>query len=525
VSKKYLPTLAQLERDYREKGVRFLFLASTATDAAADLRAAIKGSGATAPCALDPKSEIARTLGATATTDAFVLDGARTLVYRGAVDDQYGLGYSVDAPREKYLAAALDATLAGRAPAISATQAPGCALDLAKETTPASAPTYYNRVSRIIQTNCQECHHSGGIAPFSLETYEQTCAKAGMIRKMVSGNLMPPWFAAAPAAGQHSLWANDRSLSPHDKADLLAWLEAGKPQGDAADAPLPRTWPAEWQNGTPDAIVQIPQPIQVAASGTMPYQNITVDTNFGEDKWVSGFEIRPTAREVVHHVLVFLQDKDARRPKQDGLTNGFFAAYVPGNRAVMYPDGFAKELPAGMRLHFQIHYTPNGNATQDQVRIGLYFAKKPPQHIVHVAGIANVFLRIPPGENNVPITGTIPVLRPVTVLGFMPHMHLRGKAFRFDATMPDGSTQTLLDVPRYDFNWQLAYRYAQPVALPVGARVHATGWFDNSADNPANPDPTKLVKWGQQTTDEMMLGYVEYYFNDEGGASTQVSAR
>ena len=517
VSKRYLPTLAKLETEYREKGVAFLWVASSSADSAEDLRGALKQAGITSPCARDDSGTLAAALGARASTEAFVIDAARTLVYRGAIDDQYGLGYSLDAPRRGFLASALDAVLTGEAPAIAATEAPGCALDLRKaQTITSNSPTYHDRISRIVQTNCQECHRAGGIAPFALERYDQVSAKAGMIRKMVSGGLMPPWFAAPPAADEHSPWANDRSLSARDKADLLAWIAAGKPEGDPADAPLPRRWPADWQIGTPDAVVQIPQPIEVPATGTMPYQNVTVETNFDEDKWVRGFEVRPTARDVVHHVLVFALEKGAQGRKQDGLTNGFFAAYVPGNNAVIYPDGFAKALPAGSQLRFQIHYTPNGVATRDQVRIGLLFAKEPPEHVLHVAGISNVFLKIPPGADNHPVTGSIPVLRPVKVVGYMPHMHLRGKAFRFEATLPDGSSRTLLDVPRYDFNWQLAYRYAEPISLPVGSKVQATGWFDNSPNNPANPDPTKLVKWGPQTYDEMMLGYVEYYFTDEG---------
>ena len=216
----------------------------------------------------------------------------------------------------------------------------------------------------------------------------------------------------------------------------------------------------------------------------------------------------------MHHVLILLREK-GEPVRQDGLRNGFFAAYVPGNGSVIYPDGFAKLLPAGSKLVFQIHYTPNGEATRDQVRLGLLLAKEPPRHVVRVTGIANPRLSIPSGADNHAESGAIPVPRPVGILGLMPHMHVRGKAFRFEATLPDGSSRTLLDVPRYDFNWQLAYRYAEPVTLPAGSRVKATGWYDNSSNNPANPDPTKTVRWGEQTNEEMLVGYVEYFFSDE----------
>lgn len=530
VSKRGAPSLAQLEREYRAKGVGFLLVAPTATDRPAELRAMLKESGLSAPCALDPAGAFASALGALATTDVFLIDSARTLLYRGAIDDQYGLGYSLDAPRHRYLAGALDALLAGGVPDVAATAAPGCLLDLPKAPSVPSTMTYHNRISRIVQANCQECHRTGGVAPFALETYEEVNAKSGMIRKMVDRGLMPPWFAAPPAPGQHSPWANDRTLADRDRADLLAWIAAGKPAGDPRDAPLARHWPAEWRIGQPDAVVQLPQPIEVKATGTMPYQNVIVETGLTEEKWMRGFEVQPTAREVVHHVLIFAQEKGASRGRggfiaENDESRGFFAAYVPGNSFVVYPDGFAKPLPAGARLRFQIHYTPNGTATRDQMRLGMIFARERPAHVIQTTGIANHRLNIPPGADHHPETATIPVPRDVKLLSFMPHMHVRGKAFRYEAILPNGEARTLLEIPRYDFNWQLAYRYAEPPTLRAGSGVRATGWFDNSAQNPANPDPAKTVRWGPQTTDEMMLGYVEYFLLEEnalGGGTAAV---
>ncbi len=527
VSKRAMPSLARLEKECAARGVAFVLIAPTATDSADDLRAALKGAGFSAPCLRDPKNTFLATLGVRATTDAFLVDAARTLVYRGALDDQYGLGYSLDAPRHRYLADALAAMLENRAPAIAATEAPGCLLDLGDAKTETADVTYHNRISRIVQANCLECHRAGGIAPFPLETHEQVVAKAGMIRKMVDRGLMPPWFAAAPPAGAHSPWANDRALAVRDKADFLAWIEAGKPPGDPRDAPLARTFPSDWEIGTPDAIVQIPNPLPVKAEGTMGYQNVTVETSFGEDRWVRGYEVQPTAREVVHHVLVFVQKPgQGRFEGEEDERTGFFAAYVPGNNHIIYPDGFAKLLPANTKVRFQIHYTPNGTATQDQVKIGLLFAKEPPRHIVRVAGIVDHRLNIPPGAEHHPETGTLPVPMDVKILALNPHMHVRGAAFRYEVILPDGAIRTLLEVPRYDFNWQVGCRYAEPPAIPRGSLLRATGWYDNSANNPANPDPTKTVHWGLQTTEEMMIGYVEYYEVDEkppGGAPTAMA--
>jgi hypothetical protein len=516
VSKRYLPSLARLAAEFREKNISLLLVAPTASESPDELRSALATVGLAVPCIPDPAGALSRSLGATATTDVFVLDSRRTLIYRGALDDQYGLGYSLDQPRHRYVSDAIAALLQGRTPTIAATEAPGCVLDFAKAQPVAlvSGTTYHNRISRIVQANCLECHRTGGVAPFNLETYEQVTAKAGMIRRMVERRLMPPWFAAPPAPGEHSPWINDRSLADSDREDLLAWLANGKPLGDPSDAPHPRQWPGEWQIGPPDAIYQVPEPIAVKASGAMPYQNVFVETGLTEDKWVEALEILPTSREVVHHVLVFIRDKAygaARGRDTDDGIHGFFAAYVPGNSYVVYPENFAKALPAGSRLHFQIHYTPNGTATVDQLKLGIRFAKKPPQHVVQVAGIHNLRLKIPPGAENHPETGSIPVPVEVKLLSFTPHLHVRGKAFRYELHPPNGGARTLLDIPRYDFNWQLSYRYAEPFTVPAGSRVTATGWFDNSANNPANPDPTKAVRWGPQTDDEMMLGYVEYF--------------
>jgi hypothetical protein len=376
--------------------------------------------------------------------------------------------------------------------------------------------TYHNRISRIVQAHCVECHRAGGVAPFRLETYDDVVAHAGMIRKVVEKGTMPPWFAAPAAEGTPSPWANDRTVPAADKADLLGWLKSERPKGDAADAPLSRAYADGWLIGKPDAVFEFPTPVAVKASGTMPYQTVTVATKLTEDRWVKAVEVRPSAREVVHHVLVFVRPpgKDDADDRRDGAAEerkGFFAVYVPGQSVLSYPDGFAKRLPRGSLLRFQMHYTPNGTATEDRTRIGLVFAELPPQFEVKVAGIVNPKLSIPPGADNHPEPAALRVPTTVTALGFLPHMHVRGKAFRYEITPPGGKTETVLDIPRYDFNWQLYYRLAEPRPLPPGTVVKATGWYDNSTKNPANPDATKTVRWGPQTTDEMMLGYLEYF--------------
>ena len=520
VTKKYAPALARLAQEFAAQNVAFLCIAPTATDSADDLRAVARETARPGRTVHDRDQRLAAALGAQTTAEVFVLDAARTLLYRGALDDQYGLGYALDAPRATYLRDALTAALADQPAPIAATTAPGCALDLPSSTT-ASAPsaaatlTYHNRISRLIQQNCLECHRPGGVGPFSLATYDDVRSHAGMMRKQVTRGAMPPWFAAPPAAGESSHWKNDRSLAPADRADLLAWLASDKPLGDPADAPLPRTFPAGWTIGRPDVVLAFPRAVAIPAEGVMPYQTIRVETKFTADQWIQAYEIQPSAREVVHHVIVRVRPPGAgKRGEKDDERSGFFAAYVPGNTHAIFPPGFGKLIPAGSTLSFQMHYTPNGRATTDRTQIALRFASTPPRHTIQVTGLANTKISIPPGAARHPETASVTLPATATLLSFLPHMHVRGQAARYAAVLPDGTRRTLLDVPAYDFNWQLQYQFAEPLTLPRGTRLIYTAWYDNSPANPANPDPTKTVLWGPQTFDEMMLGYVEYYLPD-----------
>ncbi len=514
LSGKLGPEMARLEKDYSDKGVTFIWVSAPPSSSASEIANFPKSHQLKSPVAQDDDGAVAKALQVTTTTEVFVFEAARTLIYRGAINDQYGIGYALDAPKHVFLRDALDAVLRGETPAIAATTAPGCALDLPapKETTRTPA-TYHRDIARIMNQNCVECHRAGGLAPFSLTSYDDLIEHAGMIRKQIDRGAMPPWFASNEQSGAHAVFANDSSLPEADKTTLFAWLNSDRSKGETTDAPLPRKFPEGWLIGKPDLVIQLPRPVAIKAEGTMPYQNITVPVNNSEDRWVQAYEVVPTDRRVVHHVIVRLVEKGGHPSREDGNSGseGLWAAYVPGNSTRILPDGYAKKLPAGASLHFQIHYTPNGKATEDQLKIGLKFVTKPPQYIVHVDGIANLRLRIPPNDANHVETFTRIFPRDMMISGFMPHMHVRGKSFKYEITTPDGKTETLLDVPRFDFNWQLQYRLAQPRVFQRGSTMKITAVFDNSSGNKANPDPTKTVHWGQQTYDEMMIGYVEHF--------------
>ena len=513
VSKRYLPSVARLASELKEQGLGLLLVNALGSEKPEDIRSQLAAAGVTAPYVHDLEKKLSQALGARTTTEVFLLDPARTLIYRGALDDQYGINYNLAAPKHPYLRDAVAALLRGEKPAVQATAAPGCELDLpAAADAKATAITYHRDVARILQQNCVSCHREDGIAPFALDDIDEVKDRAKVIRRVVNEGTMPPWFAAVEKDADKNPWANDCSLATKDKADLIAWIDSkDRPLGDAAEAPAKRLYPAEWSIGKPDLVVQLSKAYDIKATGFMPYAHDVVETELKEDRWVSAYEILPSERDVVHHVIVRVHEKGSEVRKADEGREGYWAIYVPGNGACVYPEGFARKIPAGAKVSFQIHYTPSGKAKKERLKMGLVFAKKAPTYEIRTVPLANPRLSIPPGAARHVETHTQRVPFDIPIMGFMPHMHTRGVAFKYEVTYADGKTETLLDIPRYDFNWQLRYDYKQPKLIPQGSTMKITAVFDNSTGNKANPDPTKLVKWGSQTVDEMMIGYVEYF--------------
>jgi len=324
-----------------------------------------------------------------------------------------------------------------------------------------------------------------------------------MIREVVDQRRMPPWHAD-PRYGH---FKNDRSLSARERATLLAWVDQGAPLGDAAKLPAPGAFPDGWSIGTPDAIFEIPKPYVVAAQGVLGYVNLRVPTNFTEDRWIQAAEAQPGDRSVVHHIIVYVDDHKGDRNRR---VEAHLCGFAPGDLPSVYEPGTAKRIPAGSDLVFQIHYTPSGEVRTDRSRVGLTFAKVPVEHQAYTRGIAQQRFLIPPGAENHPVQSSYTFPRDSHLINFMPHMHLRGKSFQYEATFPDGHKEILLSVPAYDFGWQTSYILAEPMAMPKGTRIDCLAHFDNSTRNPANPDPARAVMWGDQTFEEMMIGYVDY---------------
>jgi hypothetical protein len=369
--------------------------------------------------------------------------------------------------------------------------------------------TYANQVSRLIQDKCQTCHHPGTAAPFSLLTYQQVTSWADTIREVVTEKRMPPWHAD-PRYGRFS---NDRRLSQEQIDTLVDWLDHGMPKGDDKDLPPARDYADGWVIGKPDVIFEMPAEQTVPASGVVPYQFFTTPTHFKEDTWVQAAEARPGNRSVVHHIIVSFRDpKSKDRQRGSGIGDGFIVGTAPGDMPMILPPGVARKIPAGAELVWQMHYTPNGKEQKDRSQVGLIFykGKEPPRYNAQTRGIMNPGLKIPAGATNHLVESEWVVPRDMRVLTFMPHMHLRGKDFEYRAEYPDGRKEILLSVPHYDFAWQTMYREGKDLRLPKGTRIHCTAHYDNSAANLANPDPKKEVTWGDQTWEEMMIGWVDF---------------
>jgi hypothetical protein len=394
-------------------------------------------------------------------------------------------------------------------------------------------PTFNKDVQPILATHCQSCHRAGEIGPMPLMTYQQVRPWAKAIKDSVSSRRMPPWFAD-PHVGK---FANDRSMPKPQMETLLAWVGAGAPEGNAKDKRAPREFVEGWNIPTPDFVVEMPEPFTVPKEGKVDYQYLVLPMNLKEDKWVQMAEARPSDRSVVHHIVVFARHPQSNwlrgeaeygkpftpprtlpdgRPRNDIAGNGneIITIYTPGNLPDVWKPGQAKLITAGSDIVLQLHYTANGKKDGvDRSKVGLVFAKEPPKERVMTVSATNSKFAIPPGEPNYPVTGGTTLRREATLLSFFPHMHLRGKAFDYSLTEPGKPKEQLLKVTPYKFDWQLTYKLEQPRLLPAGSRVEATGYFDNSPNNPFNPDPKATVTFGEQSWEEMMIGFFDICFD------------
>lgn len=501
LSNQYLPVLNELQAKYAEKGLQLIAINSHAGNSKEKIATHAKEFGITFPVLCDPRQVAADVLGAQRTCETFLLDPQRYVRYHGRIDDRYQYTAKRDRPTRDDLTAALDELLEEKPVTVAETAVEGCLISRSRRAGKPGEITYAKQVSRIFREKCEVCHHPNTAAPFSLQTHEDTANWSAMIKEVVQQRRMPPWHAD-PRYGD---FKEERRLSQEEIDTVVAWVNDGAPAGDVKDLPPAQTFPDGWKIGEPDVVFELPVEVPIKATGTIPYLYFKTPTNFKEDMWIQAAEARPGNRAAVHHILLFYEEPG----KRPDLAKNWIDGAAPGNTPLQLPEGTGRRIPAGANLVWQMHYTSTGKPEVDRSQFAFKFCKEIPKFEAKVDGIANQRFAIPPGDSNYRINSSRTFDKDVLVYSFSPHMHMRGKDFEYRAIFPDGRNEIICSIPQYDFNWQAAYRLKKPLLLPKGTRIECAAYFDNSKWNPANPDPTKTVRWGDQTWEEMMIGYID----------------
>ena len=509
-----LPALEQAKASYAARGVEFLMI--NTQDGRDAVAAKVKDSSI--PVLLDDAHLVSESLQLTRAGEVLVIDPKGwKIAYRGPLDKAQNNKGSGNA----LLTSALDAVLAGQPVAKAKVATRGCAVKVAKQGHGGAKVSYSGQIAPMLIDNCVTCHRTGGIGPWQMSNYDTIKGFAPMIREVVRTKRMPPWHAD-PHTG---VWDGDRSLSVEEKQTLVHWIEAGAPRGKGSDplADLHKTW-NEWAFGKPDMVVELPA-FDVPATGVVEYQRYVVPNKLGRDVWVRATDVIPGDRTVVHHVIAGVYDPALpERQRMNRASSPSLGAYVPGNGPTLYPQDTGVLVRKDENFAFQMHYTTSGKAAHDVTRFGIYFRDAAPTYEFKTVALANPNIKIPPNtkEHSETIAQQFP--RDVILYRLTPHSHYRGRASEFVAIYPDGKKETLLSVPKYDFNWQTTYTLATPKQIPAGTRIVHTTVYDNSSQNPANPDPNRTVPWGEQSFDEMLYGVVQFRELTPVGTPAQVSS-
>ncbi|MEO1524664.1 MAG: redoxin domain-containing protein [Planctomycetota bacterium] len=500
LAKLYGPRLNQLQEEFGED-VQIIGINSNNQDSLTEIASFVHRHDIEFPMLKDVGNRVADELSAERTPEVFLLGKDRTVLYHGRIDDQYGVGYSREKTVKRELAQAIQEALAGKPISVPSTEPAGCHIGRVKKSEPTGEITFTKHIAPILNARCVSCHREGELAPFTLESFEDVQGWEDTILEVIEDNRMPPW-SADPAHGE---FANDARLSEREKDLIFTWVENGMPEGDASDLPSPPQFTKGWKIPEPDQIIEMRDtPFEVPAEGVVDYKRFVVDPGWDEDKFIYAAEARPQNSSVVHHIVVYV----IAPGKRTGLEH-MLAGYAPGAVPMHFGDGIAIHVPAKSRLLFEMHYTPNGSKQSDLSYLGVCFMdEKDVQHKLNGRIAIRHDFAIPPNDSDYKVTAKYRVRRDEMLLSMTPHMHLRGKSFSYKAFYPDGTDETLLSVPNYDFNWQLEYILDEPKRLPRGTEVRCVATYDNSEANLSNPNPGRTVYWGDQSFEEMMIGFM-----------------
>ena len=488
----------------QSRGVTFIGINSNTQDSITEITGFVARHQISFPMLKDADNAVADLFDAERTPEVFVLDDQRRVRYRGRIDDQYLVGKSRDKVRRRDLAVAITELLNGKDVSVPETAAIGCHIGRRSEVEPRGDVTWSNQIVRIFNKRCVECHRAGQVAPFALNTYDDVIGWEDTILEVIADNRMPPWLANP----KHGSFANDARMTDEEKELIRTWVDNGMPQGDTSQLPEPPKFADGWRMAEPDQVIKIrDEPFRVPAEGVVDYQYFTVDPDWTEDKYVCAAEARPDNAAVVHHIIAYMIPPGAEEDERRAMLVG----YAPGNPPNILDEGTAIYVEAGTKLVFEMHYTPNGAEEKDLSYIGLKFMeKKDVKRILRGGAALNTKFEIPPHDPNHRVAAEQHIGADVKLLQMTPHMHVRGKSFRYEAFFPDGRSEILLDVPNYDFNWQLSYKLAEPRLLPKGTTIRCTAAYDNSDQNVVNPNPDVAVHWGDQSWEEMMIGFFTF---------------
>lgn len=505
-----------LAGQYQARGVRFFLLNSNLQDDRDSIAAEAAEYGIELPVLVDEAQLVGEALGVVRTAEVFVIDpDGWQLRYRGPINDRVTYEHQKPAASENYLADTLDAMLADQPVPLARRDAIGCLINFPERSADHSLISYADTVAPILADNCVVCHSPGGIGPWAMTGYDMVRGFAPMMREVLMTNRMPPWHAD-PHVGE---WQEDRGISNADKQTLVHWIEAGAPRGAGPDplADLPPV-SGDWPLGEPDLVIEIPA-FEVPASGVVDYQFPVVVNPLDRGVWIEAATIIPGDRTVVHHVLAGSADRfDPDVEREESVFENYIIGYAPGAESYTMPAGTGVYVPPGGAYLFQMHYTPTGRASTDRSRMGLYFADSPPDNFLRHQVVLDPTIHIGPGEPDHEEAAYHQFTRDAVLYTLFPHSHYRGRSSTFELEYPDGRRELLLSVPAYDFNWQRGYNFVEPKAIPAGARLVHRTVYDNSAQNPANPDPSRTVPWGLQSWDEMLYGAFSYAWVEESSA-------
>lgn len=526
VAMKYTPRINALYEKYAAKGFEFKAIFPNDLETKAGIGQYFRDRSYPFPFEIDFGAERAKKLGITVLPAIVIFDAEGKKVYQGAIDDSK----DVSLVKERYADDALAAVLEGKKPAKSSTDCFGCVL------MPGAAPpsegnaTYAEHVAQILNDHCVSCHRPGEVAPFSVTDYANAKKWAPMMEQAITDRRMPPW-KAVHGFGE---FKDENRLTEVEIETIRRWVKAGAPRGDSDKEPVPPVFNPGWRLGTPDLELQPEKEYKLAAEGDDVYRHYVLKTDFKETRYVKAMDVKPGNKQVVHHVIAFIDERGVSHAKdgQDGqpgyntngggpgfLPNGSFGGWAPGVQVAETPPGSAFELRPGATIVLQVHYHKSGKPETDRTKVGLYFAKEKVDRVMEIAWMANPLFRIPAGAEAHPVRMNYPIPADATIYSVMPHMHLLGRTMKATAVFPDGTTRPLIFVDDWDFNWQLVYALKEPMKLPKGSHIRIEATYDNSIKNPFNPNsPPKPIMWGEQTTDEMFLLVVAYTLDNPAAA-------